>query len=181
MRQLPVGVLVINGAACSGTTIISGTVTVSNSEQYVTGTSGVLVLDGSTGGNAYWGATLASATGSPILSGSWDGAMSVSFSGSAPGTASLPWVAFPEVLVYYPNPTPDATMQGFDGNYYDPICNSFLNGSYVQAYNGIPNPYIFNFGDGLPCYRYSAGPNPVAINTQGGWPSSGVMVFPQTI
>lgn len=159
-------------AAVTGTNI--------DAQQYVT-SGGVLVLYGSNGGNVSWGADLNSALNSPSDTGSWDGGMNVTLSGSTHT------IAVPQVLVYYSGTTgapSAATMQGYDNNSYDPICNNAIgtSGTSVQAYNGLPDGYIFNFGDNLPCYRYQAGPDPIIINVQNGsWPPSDVCTFPQSL
>lgn len=162
-------VLVIDSAGYPGTAVTGTNI---DAEQFATG-GGVLVLKGENGGTVSWGTDLHTALTSPSLTGTWDGGMNVSLAGHA--------VAVPEVLVYYSSDNTAAALQGYDNYAHQPLCNSPISGSYVQAYNGLPDGYIFNFGDGLPCYRYQAGPHPVVINTVNGWPPSDVITFPQSI
>jgi len=166
--------MVIDSAAYRGIPV-SGTTAI-NAQEYVT-PRGVLLLYGANGGNTSWGANLKSAIHTPSNTGRWDGSMNISLSGSTHT------VVVPQVLVYYSGTTPAATMQGYDGQYIEPLCNSAIGASYVQAYkNGnLTDGYIFNLGDGLPCYRYQFGPGPLVINTQSGWPPSDVVTFPQSI
>jgi hypothetical protein len=102
--------------------------------------------------------------------------MNVTFSGHG--------VAVPEVVVYFSSPAASGTMEGYDGGEILPLCNSSIgtSGSSVQAYSGVPDGYIFNFGDGNPCYRYQAGANPLILYVQNeSWPPSDVLTFPANI
>ncbi len=53
----------------------------------------------------------------------------------------------------------------------------------MVAYSGIVDGYIFNFGIGLPFYRYQTGPGQLSINTgaNDSWPASNMYAFPSKI
>lgn len=164
--------LVIDGSVSSGTMIAA----TSGSCYYkYTVTGGVLLLSGSSGGQAAWGSTEASALNAPSATGTWDGGLTVSITGHA--------VVVPQVVVSYPGTVSPVAMTAYNGASYTAAgTGTNAAGRFVVAYHGLSDGCIFTFGDGLPCYRYQAGSKPVVINTgSNGWPPSNLYAFPSQL
>ncbi len=162
-------VLVIDGTAYPGAQVTGN----SGAYKYVAG-NGVLILYGATGGDTAWGATENAALTSPTVTSTWDGGMNVTLTGHA--------IIVPEVLVYYQTTVVPAALLGYDGAQHQAAGTGTASGKFVVAYNnGLADGYIFNFGDGLPIYRYQYTTRIMSIDTTSGWPPPNVFIFPSQI